>query len=399
MKITFLGDIMCEPPVLKGAKQKDGSFDFNYVFKHALPLLSEADYRIGNLETPLAGEEAKYSETFLCFNAPDAYADAVKQAGINMVATSNNHTFDRGYAGMERTIRVLDEKGIPHHGSFLPGTERPEAHYAQIGDTKVAIIAYTYGTNFKGSGGQYLVAGDYAGTVNLLRPQSGKTYLPGTWMGKTKFDDLTKKFLNADIRGKIKRFFGKDCSAPRCDDYLDVEATAPCVEQLQADIRKAKQNADLVLFYPHMGGQFSHRVGNFSRYIAEKAVEAGADAVIASHSHVVQAIERLNGVLCVNSLGNFNMTPDSGIVSIDNRAGFGLALHLYIENKKLEKVTFSIIANIWEGKGIAGCPVDVRCTQVTGKKLQKLEEDVRYVYQIVTGKPLEGDIFRHEYEI
>ena len=43
MKITILGDIMCEPPVLKGAKQKDGSFDFSYVFKHALPLLSEAE--------------------------------------------------------------------------------------------------------------------------------------------------------------------------------------------------------------------------------------------------------------------------------------------------------------------------------------------------------------------
>ncbi len=399
MKLTFVGDIMCEPPVWKGAKQKDGSYDFRYVFQHAQSLLDEADYLVGNLETPLAGEEVKYSETYLCFNAPDAYADAVKQAGFDLISTSNNHIFDRGYAGMERTIRVLDEKGIPHHGSFLPGTERTEAHYAQVGDTKVAIIAYTYATNYKGSGGMYLAEGEYAGTVNLLRPQTAKTYLPGTWMGKTKFDKLTQKFLSFNVRGKIKRFFGKDCSAPRCDDYLDEEITAPYVEQLQADIRKAKQNADLVLFYPHMGGQFSHRVGNFSRYIAEKAVEAGADAVIASHSHVVQLIEQLNGVLCVNSLGNFNMTPDSGVVSLDHRSGFGIALHLYIEEKQLKKATFSIIANVWEGKGIAGCPVDVRCRQVKGKKLQKLEEDVRYVYNIVTGKELTGEVFRHEYEL
>lgn len=398
MKITFVGDIMCEPPVWKGAKTKDG-FDFNYVFKDAQPLLDEADFRIGNLETPLAGEAAGWSATFLAFNAPDEYADAVKQARFDLISTSNNHTFDRGYDGMERTIRVLDARGIPHHGSFLPGTERPEAHYLQLGDTKVAVIAYTYGTNYGGSGKKFAAEGDYADTVNLLRPQSVSSYLPGTPMGKTKFDNLTKKFLSFNIRGKIKRFFGYDPSAPRADDNLLLEETAPYVEKMQADIRKAKQNADLVLFYPHMGGQFSHKVGAFSRYIAEKAVEAGADAVIASHSHVVQLIENLNGVPCVNSLGNFNMTPDSGVVSLEHRTGYGIAAHLYIEDKKLQKLTFSIIANVWSGKGIAGCPVDVRCQQVKGKKLQKLEEDVRYVYNIVTGKVLESDVFRHEYEL
>ena len=33
MKITFLGDIMAEPPVLKAAKKRDGSYDFRGVFK------------------------------------------------------------------------------------------------------------------------------------------------------------------------------------------------------------------------------------------------------------------------------------------------------------------------------------------------------------------------------
>lgn len=399
MKITFLGDIMCEPPVWKGAKKKDGSFDFNYVFADARPLMEEADFLVGNLETPLAGEAAGYSATYLAFNAPDAYADAVKNAGIDLISTSNNHTFDRGFAGMERTLRVLDEKGIAHHGSFLPGAARPEAHYAQIGDTRVAIIAYTYGTNYGGSGGKCLAEGDYAGSVNLLRPQSVRSYLPGTPMGKTRFDELTKNFLSANIRGKIKRFFGIDSSAPRADDNLLLEQTTPYVEAMQADIRKAKENADLVLFYPHMGGQFSHKVGRFSEYIMEKAVEAGADAIIASHSHVVQRIDKVGDVLCVNSLGNFNMTPDSGIVSLEHRAGFGIALHLYVEDRNIQKATFSIIANVWKDGGIAGCPVDVRAKQLSGKQLRKLHEDVRYVYSIVTGRQLQGEVIRHEYAL
>ena len=32
MKITFLGDIMIEPPVLKAAKRRKGKYDFSGVF-------------------------------------------------------------------------------------------------------------------------------------------------------------------------------------------------------------------------------------------------------------------------------------------------------------------------------------------------------------------------------
>ena len=51
MKITFLGDIMAEPPVLKAAKRKNG-YDFRGVFAHTKNLLAQSDYVVGNLETP-----------------------------------------------------------------------------------------------------------------------------------------------------------------------------------------------------------------------------------------------------------------------------------------------------------------------------------------------------------
>lgn len=56
MKITFLGDIMIEPPVLKAAKRGD-TYDFRGVFARAKSLLAESDYVVGNLETPLAGKK------------------------------------------------------------------------------------------------------------------------------------------------------------------------------------------------------------------------------------------------------------------------------------------------------------------------------------------------------
>ena len=103
---------MCEPSVLKAAK-KGKTYDFNWCFDGVRELLKKSDYRICNLETPMAGEKAGYSEIFICFNAPDTYADAIQNAGFDLVATANNHTFDRGYEGLVSTINFLDEKGIP----------------------------------------------------------------------------------------------------------------------------------------------------------------------------------------------------------------------------------------------------------------------------------------------
>ena len=161
----------------------------------------------------------------------------------------------------------------------------------------------------------------------------------------------------------------------------------------------AKEKADLVLFYPHMGGQFSHKVGAFTQYITEKAIEAGANSVIASHSHVVQKLDWEKGVLCAYSLGNFNMTPDSGVAVIENRTGYGLALHLEIEDKKIQGVSFSIIANIHDGKGISGCPVDELYAQLSPAKAKKLEQDVRYVLQVVCGSVPEGELIRRYYPV
>ena len=85
MKITILGDIMCEPPILKASKCKDGSYNFDDTFAKIRPMLQEADYVIGNMEFPCAGEEAGYTNGFFSFNAPDSFAKAIKDAGIDLV--------------------------------------------------------------------------------------------------------------------------------------------------------------------------------------------------------------------------------------------------------------------------------------------------------------------------
>ena len=399
-KITFLGDIMIEPPVLKAAKRPRGKYDFTDVFKYVKPIFDQSDYVIGNFETPLAGKDAKYTQHHYAFNAPDEYADAVKWAGIDLVSTANNHTFDRGYDGMIRTMQVLEEKGIPYAGTCLPGRERPEAYYFDLDGTKIAVVVYTYNTNYGGSGGKYLAEGEWKGTVNLLKPQTCGSYLPGVMHGKDWVDKLFKK-MPSERRGRIKKFFGMCHTYARADDRVDVEAMEPYIQQMIADLKKARENADLVLFFPHIGGQFNLKPGYFSRYVIKRAKEACPDAIVASHSHCPQLAHFEDGIPVVNSLGNFNMSPLSSLAYHENLSEYGLLLHLYIDDKKIQKVTWTPILN-YEKKGsqISGYPVhEYYKTLKKEKQKAALEKDMKKLYGTVTGTVLEGEIFREEYDL
>ena len=336
MKITLLPDIMCEPPVLKAAKRRGGKYDFCGVFAHTKELIGESDYVIGNLETPLAGKEAGYTNTHICFNAPDEYADALIDAGVDLISTANNHTFDRGFEGMERTIRVLDQKGLAHTGSYLKGEERPEAYYFERGDMKIAVIAYTYGTNYGGSGTHCLAEGEYEGTVNLLCPQKSGTYLPGEFRSGDRVDRIFKRIpfiKDPNVPGKLKKTIGMTATYSRHDDRLEGKTDSGHIDKMQRDIRAAKEKADLVLFYPHVGGQFNVKPGAFTEFVFEKAIEAGADAVIGTHSHIPQKFEWKKSVPCAYCLGNFNMNPRSYLAMPEILTDYGYALHLFHDEK------------------------------------------------------------------
>ena len=398
MKITFIGDIMIEPPVLQAARQKDGSYNFDEVFEKAKSLFEEADLLIGNLETPLAGEEALYTQHYYAFNAPDAYADAVKKAGFDMVSTANNHTFDRGFAGAERTIRVLEEKKIAYHGSCLSGQQPPEAAYLQKDGLTVAVIAYTYGTNYSGSGLQCLAEGEKEGTVNLLRPQKETVYQPGVF--RTDWVDKLFPKMRNEKRGDLKKLLGMPANYSRADDRLDKRTMAPYLERFQRDIRKAKEKADLVICYPHVGGQFNPYPGAISEYVMEKAMEAGADAVLASHSHMLQRAVLRKGIPCIYSLGNYNMDPLSSLVIEELLPFYGIAVHLYTEGSRITKTTFSLLRMTRKKGGqVLTWPVDELYETLDEKGREKLKKEVSQAYRIVNECELEEPVIRREYTL
>ena len=131
----------------------------------------------------------------------------------------------------------------------------------------------------------------------------------------------------------------------------------------------------------------------------DKGMEAGADAIIASHSHMVQQAEMRGSVPCMYCLGNFNMSPLSSLYIEQYHPDYGLAAHLYVEDKKIVKTTFSIM-KIVETKGsqVAAWPVDEYAKTLKDQQAKDaLEKDVQWVYKMVTGQKLEENVIRREY--
>lgn len=145
VSIAFVGDIMMHNTQIEAALQPDGSYDFGPSFAGVAGVLSGADITIGNLETTLAGPEARYSG-YPMFNAPDQLADALKEAGFDILAHANNHTLDRGVNGLIRTREVLKSRGILTAGTRTDPKE-DSVTYIEHDGLVLALVTGTYGTN------------------------------------------------------------------------------------------------------------------------------------------------------------------------------------------------------------------------------------------------------------
>jgi poly-gamma-glutamate synthesis protein (capsule biosynthesis protein) len=81
-------------------------------------------------------------------------------------------------------------------------------------------------------------------------------------------------------------------------------------ENLRAAIAAARQVSDVVIAMPHWGPEDVSLPNWIQRNLAKVAVEAGADVVVGNHTHVVQAIQEIDGVPVFYGLGNFVFDQD-----------------------------------------------------------------------------------------
>ena len=145
--IVSFGDTLCHKPVYNAAYNKEtGIYDFSSMFKYVEKYFQNSTINIGNCESPMAGADKGYSG-YPTFNAPEHLAIDLKELGVDIMTTANNHTLDKGFNGLSSTLDFLDNANIAHVGTSRTEEEQITILFMDLNGIKTAFLAYTYGTN------------------------------------------------------------------------------------------------------------------------------------------------------------------------------------------------------------------------------------------------------------
>lgn len=108
-----------------------------------LNLFSSSDLNIVNLEEPVATDISQKIEK----SGPALYTSAesvtyLKRCGVQLVTLANNHFFDYGRHGVEKTLESLKREQIDFVGGGLSKDEISKIHYFTKHNIGIAILNY-----------------------------------------------------------------------------------------------------------------------------------------------------------------------------------------------------------------------------------------------------------------
>ncbi|WP_275695574.1 CapA family protein [Ferdinandcohnia quinoae] len=145
MTLAAVGDILIHGTVYKDASTGN-RYDFKPMFANVKELLLQPDLTIANQETIVGGTEIGLS-TYPSFNSPFEVADALQDAGVDIVSIANNHTLDRGEKAIISATGYLDKIGMAYTGGYRSIEDRNVIRILNRNGIKIAFLSYTYGTN------------------------------------------------------------------------------------------------------------------------------------------------------------------------------------------------------------------------------------------------------------
>lgn len=254
--IAAVGDILLHHPL----QVKASKYGYESLWQEALPYLQAADLAYGNLEGPIApGVDGRLRvtrdplswdynvyTTYPLFNYHPTLASALKNSRFGILSNANNHALDRSSIGADDTIDTLDKNGLLHVGSAKSNASLNPARIVNVNGVNIAWIACTEHTNG-----------------------------------------------NSDRHNQILHCYKQD------DKQLILSAIA-----------KLRHEVDAIFVSPHWGDEY-HPLANYTQTaFAHEVLEAGATAVIGSHPHVLEQVEKYTTqdgreTLVAYSLGNF----------------------------------------------------------------------------------------------
>lgn len=259
--ISSQGDLLMHKPIITACKTEENTYDFGSIFRYLKDYTERFDYAVANLETTLGGSDYPYQGNPR-FNCPDPFADAVADAGFDMLLTANNHSSDTYTDGILRTVTQLRERGLATLGTQL-NNEESKYTVVDLNGIQVGMLCYTYATNENGDGYPSL---NYKEFVTE----------PG--------------IVNYFMYNDLEQFYGE---------------VASHLADMKAD------GADVTMLYIHWGEEYELQENATQRTMAQKLCDLGIDVIVGGHPHVVQPMDLLESTVdsehktvCIYSVGN-----------------------------------------------------------------------------------------------
>jgi poly-gamma-glutamate synthesis protein (capsule biosynthesis protein) len=250
LEVVVTGDLVLDAP------------DAGHWLSGIAPALRRADLAIGHLEVPHTRRGQELVGDVPAPGAPPENLPAVAAAGFAMLSLAGNHIADCGREGIEDTIAGLDALGVAHAGAGpdLASARAPAFH--AVGPRRLALLSY-----------------------NCVGPEAG-------WAGEHRAGAAYLRVETSD---------GSPIAPAAPLERASDEAFAT----LRADIDAARARAACVVVALHKGlVHVPARLAPYERPLAHAAIEAGADAVLGHHAHIVKGIELYRGRPIFHGLGN-----------------------------------------------------------------------------------------------
>lgn len=239
------------------------------LFAAVRPLLNSADLVFGQLETTFAAKGVRLPQARHAVLAIPEGARALARAGFDVISSAGNHCLDWGSEALLESIGHLREAGVDVVGAGATIAQARAPVYRRLGDgTRVAFLAYS----------SILPMGYWA---EAARPGCAPM------RAHTLYEQI-------------------EHDQPGTPARIHTFAHADDLSALRADVRAAKTAADLVFVSLHWGVHFVRAtIADYQREVARAAVEAGADAILGHHAHILKGAEVIADRPILYSLCNF----------------------------------------------------------------------------------------------
>ena len=319
-RLTFVGDIACDRPLLRAAR-KWGKYDFSRVFQTS-GVFKNSDLVIGNLESCFGG--GHYGTKPYHYSVPDSFCDAIRDAGFDIVSTANNHCLDEGVEGLNRTLKILDKNGIAHTGTFSGEDQEKRYLVKEINGIRISFYSLTYGVNTTIESSACEDVSKYVNVLNFRK--------------KVYSGNPVKRCWQVRIRPALKKTYRTARYGTIIHQHTDIlspnSINQEWLTRIDDQVKKAREETDILVVLLHIGGQFNPEPGTFSEYMVKHLSDLGADIIAGHHPHTVQRIDNLGDTHVAYSLGGYCLSPSASYLVRESLPEYSAAWHIDIDEDK-----------------------------------------------------------------